>query len=81
MESKATDYVATADMESVMSELDLGIAMATSVAAASSNMGSATIKPLTPTLAPLNIRLGYWLRNPKWVAKKGGWNRWAIFHC
>src|ERR1019366_9145520 len=35
---------------------------------------------LTPTLALLNIRLGYWLRNPKWVAKKGGWNRWANFY-
>lgn len=78
--SKATDYVATADMESVMTELDLGTAMATSGAAASSNMGSATIKPLTPTLALLNIRLGYWLRNPKWVAKRGGWNRWANFY-
>ena len=33
-------------------------------AAASSNMGSATIKPLVPTLALLNVRLGYWLTNP-----------------
>jgi hypothetical protein len=78
--SKATDYVASADMESVMTELDLGTAMATSGAAASSNMGSATIKPLTPTLALLKIRLGYWLRNPKWVAKRGGWKRWANFY-
>jgi hypothetical protein len=27
-------------------------------------MGSNTVKPLTPTLTLLNIRLGYWLRNP-----------------
>jgi hypothetical protein len=43
-------------------------------AAASSNMGSATIKPLVPTLALLNVRLGYWLTNPAEVAgtlKKG----------
>jgi hypothetical protein len=33
-------------------------------AAVSSNMGALTIKPLTFTLALLNIRLGYWLRNP-----------------
>jgi hypothetical protein len=78
--SKATDYVATADMEAVMRGLDLGAAMATSGAAASANMGSATIKTLTPTLALLNIRLGYWLRNPRWVAKRGGWNPVANFY-
>lgn len=72
--SKATDYVATADMETVSPTLDLGAAMATSGAAASANMGSATIKTLTPTLALLNIRLGYWLRNPRWVAKRGSRN-------
>jgi hypothetical protein len=27
-------------------------------------MGSNSVKPLTPTLAMLNIRLGYWLANP-----------------
>jgi len=45
-----------------------GAAMAVSGAAASSNMGSATIKPLVPTLAILNIRLGYWITNPAKVA-------------
>jgi hypothetical protein len=78
--SRATDYVATRDMETVMPTLDLATAMATSGAAASSNMGSASIKPLTPTLALLNIRLGYWLRNPKKAAKGGGWNRLANFY-
>ncbi len=38
--------------------------MAISGAAVSSNMGALTIKPLTFTLALLNIRLGYWLRSP-----------------
>jgi hypothetical protein len=38
--------------------------MAASGAAVSSNMGAQSIKPLTATLALLNIRLGYWLRNP-----------------
>jgi hypothetical protein len=43
-------------------------------------MGSATIKPLVPTLAILNIRLGYWLINP---IKVGGALRktliWRLF--
>ena len=43
-------------------------------------MGAATIKPLTPTLAILNIRLGYWLRNPIWVIKGGTRNIWANFY-
>jgi hypothetical protein len=78
--SRATGYVATPDMEATAIGLDVGTAMAVSGAAAASNMGDATIKPLTPTLALLNIRLAYWLRNPKWVAKRGGWNRLANFY-
>jgi predicted acylesterase/phospholipase RssA len=65
--SKSTDYVATANMEEVATGLDLPTAMAVSGAAVSSNMGAQNIKPLTATLALLNIRLGYWLRNPRWV--------------
>lgn len=33
-------------------------------------MGSATIRPLSPTLALLNVRLGYWLRNPRLILGK-----------
>jgi hypothetical protein len=62
--SKATDYVATCDVENIDPGLDLGTAMAVSGAAVSSSMGAQSIKPLTATLALLNIRLGYWLRNP-----------------
>lgn len=51
--------------ETEAAALDLGTAMAISGAAISSNMGAATIKPLTFTLALLNLRLGYWLRNPR----------------
>jgi len=47
------------------STFDLGSAMAISGASVSPNMGPATIRPLTFSLAFLNIRLGYWLRNPK----------------
>jgi hypothetical protein len=66
--SEATGYVETTEMEKSQKGLTIGTAMAASGAAASSNMGSATIKPLVPTLAILNVRLGYWLSNPAAVA-------------
>ncbi len=62
--SKSTGYVRTTDVEEVATGLTLATAMAASGAAVSSNMGAETIKPLTATLALLNVRLGYWLRNP-----------------
>ena len=79
--SETTGYVPTKDMEQVASTLDLATVMAVSGAAASSNMGAETIKPLTPTLAILNVRLGYWLRNPMRVqdvmeAKEHGFLGW-----
>ena len=67
--SAATGYVATKDMEEADAHLDLATAMAISGAAASANMGASTIKPLTFSLALLNIRLGYWLPNPRRLAK------------
>jgi hypothetical protein len=73
--SKTTGYVATRDMEEIPNGLDLATAMAVSGAAASSSMGAESIKPLTPTLALLNIRLGYWLRNPTRVKEAGPANR------
>jgi hypothetical protein len=69
--SESTGYVATKEIEGIAAGLDLATAMAVSGAAASSNMGAQSIKALTPTLAILNIRLGYWLRNPSWVARAG----------
>ncbi len=66
--SEATRYVSTKAMEAAVPELDLGTAIAVSAAAASSNMGAQTIRPLTPTLALLNVRIGFWLRNPCWLA-------------
>ncbi|MDH2401706.1 cell division protein [Bradyrhizobium sp. SSUT18] len=65
--SEATGYAATLAVERAEQSLDLATAMAISGAAASSNMGSNSIKALTPTLALLNVRLGYWLRNPRYV--------------
>jgi hypothetical protein len=59
----------TRDMERADPMIDLASAMAISGAAISANMGGNTVRPLTPTLALLNIRLGYWLRNPRDLAK------------
>jgi hypothetical protein len=65
--SEATGYVSTEAMQNVVHELDLGTAMAISGAAASSNMGAQSIKPLIPTLALLNVRVGFWVRNPRFI--------------
>jgi hypothetical protein len=78
--SESTGYVATKEIERIAAGLDLATTMAVSGAAASSNMGAQSIKALTPTLAILNIRLGYWLRNPSWVARGGTRNIWANFY-
>jgi hypothetical protein len=65
--SKSTGYVRTCELESVAVGLDLATAMAASGAAVSSNMGAQSIKPLTASMALLNVRLGYWMRNPNWL--------------
>jgi len=78
--SWATGYAATRDFEREAPELDLATAVAISGAAASSNMGANSIRPLTPTLALLNVRLGYWLKNPRYVraTKNSGRGMMAI---
>jgi Patatin-like phospholipase len=63
--SDATGYIGTQRIETEKPPFNLGTAMAISGAAVSSNMGAHTIKPLAFTLAVLNVRLGYWLRNPR----------------
>jgi hypothetical protein len=61
--------------------------MAISGAAVSANMGGSTVRPLTPTMTMLNVRLGYWLRNPRWVPpaegiaitrRIAGWFTWFV---
>ena len=59
-------------MEEEEPALDFGTAIAISGAAVSANMGSSTVRLLSPTLALLNFRLGYWLRNPRDLAKASG---------
>jgi len=67
--SVETGYVATVDLESAeRGKFTLSSAMAISAAAASSAMGSMTMKPLAATFALLNVRLGYWLPNPRVIA-------------
>jgi len=64
--SVATGYAETREVERKNGDLDVATAVAISGAAFSSNMGSNSIRPMTPTLTMLNIRLGFWLRNPNW---------------
>jgi hypothetical protein len=71
--SDATGYIGTRRIEEDETALDLGTAMAISAAAVSSNMGALTIKPLAFTLALLNVRLGYWLRNPRRIVGHRPW--------
>ena len=65
-----TGYCKTSDLEAWDPHVDLGTAMAISAAAAAPNMGRTTIRPLIFVLTLLNLRLGYWLPNPKLVNTK-----------
>ncbi len=66
-------YIQTRTLEKLDPKVDLGTAMAVSGAAASSNMGVHTIRHLRFLLTLLNVRLGYWLRNPA-VGVRTLWN-------
>ncbi|MDH3403422.1 MAG: patatin-like phospholipase family protein [Acidobacteriota bacterium] len=78
---KKAQYCRTMDMEASVPDLGLGAAMAVSGAAAAPNMGAFTMGPLVVLLALLNIRLGYWIPNPREVrewarARAAGTTRW-----
>ena len=64
-----TGYCDTAKLQNKERHIDLAAAMAISGAAVSSDMGSSSIAPLAPTLALLNVRLGYWMKNPRYLEK------------
>jgi hypothetical protein len=66
--SEATGYVETESAEAIVDGLNIGTAMAISGAAAAPNMGMASIRPLSPTIALLNVRLGRWIRHPEDIA-------------
>jgi len=65
-----TGYCDTKSLEMQDPHLNLGTAMAISAAAAAPNMGATTVKSLIFVLTLLNLRLGYWLPNPRFVAAK-----------
>ncbi len=65
--SRITGYVRTAKYEELDNEMGLGTAMSISAAAAAPNMGRETNKSLTFIMGLLNIRLGYWARNPLYL--------------
>lgn len=62
--SPVIGYRRTADWRTGSRTPDLATAMAISGAAVSSSMGLGSIPPLRALLAFLNLRLGYWLRQP-----------------
>jgi hypothetical protein len=70
--SEATGYIATDAAEKVTDGLNIGTAMAVSGAAAAPNMGTASLRPLSPTIAFFNVRLGRWLRHPLGIVKLSG---------
>lgn len=72
--SASTGYIRTDKFENHCPSVDLATAMAVSGAAASSNMGTNTRRSFSPTLALLNIRLGYWLRNPASILQNNARN-------
>ena len=63
--SPTTGYCETEKLEAHDRHLNLGTAMAISGAGLSPNQGTATIKPLVYLTALLNLRLDYWLANPR----------------
>jgi hypothetical protein len=66
--SESTGYAATTAMTKEEGQLDLAAAAAISGAAISSSMGRISLGLLGPTLALLNLRLGFWLPNPSGLA-------------
>ena len=65
--SDFTGYRATAAMEKADPHLDLAAAMAISGAAVSPNAGDKTNRATRALLGLANLRLGYWLPNPRWL--------------
>jgi hypothetical protein len=66
-------YIPTKVVEELDPHVDLGSAMAISAAAASSNMGVKTLRQYRFIMTLLNVRLGYWLRNPMFSERRA-WN-------
>lgn len=81
--SDATGYTEVEKFEKAEPHIDLAAAAAISGAAVGPEMGRVGVPLLAPTLALLNIRLGYWARNPKYLAdeasaRKAGIDDWRL---
>jgi len=70
--SDATEYAETEDFEKAEPHVDLATVVAISGAAVSAAMGRVSVPLLAPTLALLNVRLGFWLRNPQFARDPKG---------
>jgi len=68
--SGPTGYCTTKVMESQSQHLNLATAMAISGAAAAPNMGKETNRLFAFFLAMLNVRLNYWLPNPRYAVMR-----------
>src|SRR5262249_43469440 len=68
--SEATVYVETEKEHEALDQLNIRTAIAISGAAAAPNMGMASVRPLSPTIAFLNVRLGRWVRRPRDVESR-----------
>lgn len=73
--SPTTGYCRTTELEKRDPHLNLGTAMAISGAGLSPNMGTETVKPLVYLTALLNLRLDYWLANPRRVGSASAFRR------
>ncbi|MDF1839980.1 MAG: hypothetical protein P1U77_01000 [Rubripirellula sp.] len=67
--SKQTGYITTKAIQAAYAQITLATAMAISAAAAAPNMGRNTNGLLTMLMGLLNIRLGYWVPNPRLLQK------------
>ncbi len=67
-----TKYCKTELLEDKDPQLDLATAMAISGAAASAKMGRLTNRLLSVVMMLLNVRLNYWMPNPRYVSEKSG---------
>jgi len=80
--SPMTGYLPTAQLEQSDPHFDLGTAIAVSGAAASTSMGVKTLPHYRFLMTLLNVRLGYWLPNPRrpamnWLLQGAG--VWYLF--
>lgn len=73
--SPLTGYLPTTDWEQADAHLNLGTAMAISGAAAAPQMGLGTMKRFSFWLALLNVRLGYWIKQPS----RNGWTPGLLY--